>query len=740
MCELLAPVRDETSLTAAIQAGADAVYFGLGTLNMRNNSKGIEPNALPDIIKKAHESGVKAYIAMNTIVYDEELGLVDELLDMIKATDADAVICSDFAVIQKARQRGIQVHISTQANISNIEAVKFFASIGAERVVLARELNLKQIKTIKDQSPIAIETFVHGAMCISVSGRCYMSEHLFGASANRGSCYQPCRREYKIFDIEDEKEMVVGQGYVMSPKDLCALPILDKLFEAGIDCFKIEGRSRSPEYIKTVTSVYRQAIDAIKAGCFDDKLKERLMEELKKVYNRGFSTGFYLGKPADSDYAQTEGSIATETKVAIGKIINYYPNIGVAYASIQASPISVGDKVQIHGPTTGVLEFEITDLWDIQKNPHQTIEKDKATFPCPEKVRMNDKLFKIVSLNIIASVLLFLTLLAGCANNPGFIARDGSYYGSMNEMRFFDINDLGNHRRYGKAGEKNGMVYTCKGGYIDLGHLREAADRTEYLANLTYENLMKNSTKFSFQVIDPSWYFLTIKYPPNWENLPEKEAAAKDISIRLGQYFAFTTTTWHEISTWFGYKKNGVFSEYISAFSWEDQYSDLLGTILAERAMRDTEHNFNDAMTILLLDELKKLGNQPPKVGRNANKKIHKKWYSGDKYFWVTMNKRNFDTGADDGFITPWRVPDICPDIEPILYPVPSMDFLSKYGVSVKFELEPREMEKALILKIIYPHGKGSRLEPSIHFPAIVDAIKKQAIEQYGPEVNEPKL
>jgi putative protease len=740
MCELLAPVRDETSLTAAIQAGADAVYFGLGTLNMRNNSKGIEPKALSDIVKKAHESGVKAYITLNTIVYDEELALLDELLDTIKAANADAIICSDFAVIQKARQRNIQIHISTQANISNIEAVKFFASLGAERVVLARELNLKQIKTIKDQSPIEIETFVHGAMCISVSGRCYMSEHLFGASANRGNCYQPCRREYKIWDIEDEKEMTVGQGYVMSPKDLCALPILDKLIDAGIDCFKIEGRSRSPEYIKTVTSVYRQAIDSIKAGCFDDKLKERLMDELKKVYNRGFSTGFYLGAPANSDYAQTEGSIATETKVAIGKIINYYPNIGVAYASIQASPISIGDKVQIHGPTTGVLEFEITDLRDTQKNQHQTIEKGKATFPCSEKVRMNDKLFKIISGNVLGLVLLFLAMLAGCTNNPGFIARDGSYFGAINKMQFTDINDLGRHRRYGETGEKNGMVYTCKGGYIDLGHLREAADRTEYLANLTYENLMKNKTEFSFQVIDPSWYFVTFKYPSNWENLPDKEAAAKDISIRLGQYFAFKTTTWHEISTWFGYKKNGIFSEYISSFSWEDQYSDLLGTILAERAMRDTGHNFNDTMTILLSDELKKLGNQPPKTGRTANKKIHEKWYSGDDYFWVVMNKRNFDIGVDDGFVTPWLVPGICQNAKPVPYPAPSMDFLSKYGITIKFELEPREMEKNLMLRIIYPDGKGSRLEPAIHFPAIINTIKKQAVEKYGTNVNKPNL
>lgn len=396
MCELLAPVRDMTSFTAAVDAGADAVYFGLGSLNMRVNSKGIEPEELAEIVQIAHQNNVKVFVTLNTIVYDTELTELQKLLDTIKAAGADAVICSDPAVIQQAKQRNIPIHISTQANISNIEAVKFYADLGAERVVLARELNLKQIKAIKEQSPIEIETFIHGAMCISVSGRCYMSEHLFGASANRGDCYQPCRREYVIKDVDEGKEMEIGCGYVMSPKDLCALPILDKIIESGVDCLKIEGRSRSPEYIKTVTSVYRQAIDAIKAGKFDNAMRSHLMGDLKKVYNRGFSTGFYLGRPAGKDYSKKEGSVATEKKVAIGKILNYYPNIKVAYAAIQASPLSVGDKVQIHGPTTGVLEFTIEKLRDTEQIEHKTITKGKATFPVPKRVRTNDKLFKIV--------------------------------------------------------------------------------------------------------------------------------------------------------------------------------------------------------------------------------------------------------------------------------------------------------------------------------------------------------
>lgn len=396
MCELLAPVRDITSFTAAVQAGADAVYFGIGSLNMRANSKGIDPENLAEIVSTAHKSNIKVFVTLNTIIYDQDMTELEEILDIIKAANADAVICSDIATIQMAREKAIPIHISTQANISNIQAAKFYADLGAERIVLARELNLKQIKHIKDNVPIEIETFVHGAMCISVSGRCYMSQHLFGASANRGQCYQPCRREYTIIDNDEGKEMKIGCGYVLSPKDLCALPILDKLIEAGIDCFKIEGRSRSPEYIKTVTRAYRTAIDAIKAGDYTKELRNSLMNDVRKVYNRGFSTGFYLGKPAGKDYAKTEGSVATQRKIAIGKILNYYPNISVAYAAIQSSPISVGDIVQIQGPTTGVLEFQIDQLRDTQQIEHKTINKGRITFPCPKKVRPNDKLFKIV--------------------------------------------------------------------------------------------------------------------------------------------------------------------------------------------------------------------------------------------------------------------------------------------------------------------------------------------------------
>lgn len=396
MCELLAPVRDEISFSAAINAGADSIYVGLGTLNMRINSKGIAPEKLSRIVKKAHNANVKVYVVLNTIVYDNELAVVDELLDVIKSANADAVICWDFAVINKARQKNIPIHISTQANISNIEAVKFYQSLGARRVVLARELSLEQIKAIKSQSSIEIETFIHGAMCISVSGRCYMSQYLFGASANRGNCYQPCRREYTVVDNDTKDKLKVGNGYVMSPKDICTIDIIDKLIDARIDCFKIEGRSRSAEYIQTVTSAYREAIDAVKTGTFSKELTDRLTVKLKSVYNRGFSKGFYLGKVGDGDMAGIEGSAATHKKVIVGRILNYYPRAKTAFAAIESAPLSIGDTVQIHGQTTGIVELEIETLRTEDEKPAGSLEKNKGTFACPFKVRRNDRIYKIV--------------------------------------------------------------------------------------------------------------------------------------------------------------------------------------------------------------------------------------------------------------------------------------------------------------------------------------------------------
>jgi putative protease len=398
MVELLAPVRDEVSFAAAMDAGANSVYFGLGTLNMRAASKGIEPDQLPMIVNRAHQRGVKVYITINSIIYDNEIKLVESLLGTIAKAKADAVICWDHAVIESCREKGIPFHISTQANISNLRAVQFYEKLGARCVVLARELTLEQIQAIKSQTSLKIETFVHGAMCVSISGRCYLSQFLSCQSANRGECFQPCRRRYHITDVETAAELEVGSNYVLSPKDLCALPILDKLINAGIDIFKIEGRSRPPEYVKTTVSVYRRAIDAIEQGKFDESLVNELLAEVSKVYNRGFSRGFLLGRPGPQDWADRSDNHSHQTKSYIGKVINYYVKPKVAYIKV-CNPLAVGDIVQAHGPTTGVVEFKITQLKTDAGDFVDKIDSSEVTFPVPvdARLRPNDQIYKITS-------------------------------------------------------------------------------------------------------------------------------------------------------------------------------------------------------------------------------------------------------------------------------------------------------------------------------------------------------
>jgi len=333
-----------------------------------------------------------------------------------------------------------------------------------------------------------------------------------------------------------------------------------------------------------------------------------------------------------------------------------------------------------------------------------------------------------------------IVLAGGCETKPRPHLRAGAYFGSVMEMYFPDPEHLGKHGYNNSPDEKDGMVYTCRGGFIDIGHVREAADRTAYIAGVTFDNLMNGKSEFSFKAIEPSRYFVTVQYPKYWEDSPAKEKVASEVSIRLGEYLAETTTIWHEIITWFGYTSTGVFSEYISSFSWEDTYSDLLGTHLGAIALRDSGHEYDDAMTRLIDEELKRLGVQPADIAREAMKKIEGKWYTGGLYFFVTMNKRNFDIGLDDGFITPWLVPGICPGSKPQSYAVPNLDFLAEYGFSVKVEIEPRIFEEGKILRIIYPNGKGRRIEPAVHFRAIMEHIRKEAIEKYGAEVEEPQL
>lgn len=386
--KVLAPVRDEISFVSAIKAGADAVYFSVGELNMRVNSKGIDMEALPRIVSLAHEKDVQVFITLNVIVYNQELERVREILQTIKDAKADAVICWDFAVIKLCKQMEIPFHISTQASISNYSSAQFYENLGAKCVVLARECTLEQITKIKRQMKKAkVEIFVHGAMCVSVSGRCFMSNFLECKSANRGACFQPCRREYTIRDKELGHELDVSNGYVMSPKDLCTLEILEDVIETGVDYLKIEGRGRSPEYIQTVVKAYRKAVDAIDAGTYTDALKEELMEEVKKVYNRGFSTGFLFGRPAQDAWSRKGYSQATEKKEFVGKVNNYYRKSGIAEL-IVTKEISPGDLLQFQGPTTGVERMTVQEF---KVHPGKEV-----TFKTNFVVRESDEVYRVL--------------------------------------------------------------------------------------------------------------------------------------------------------------------------------------------------------------------------------------------------------------------------------------------------------------------------------------------------------
>ncbi len=394
MVELLSPVADRIMLKAAIDAGANSVYFGLKNLNMRATAANFSLEELPEIVKQCHASKVKAFLTLNTIIYNNELEEIKKIIKSAKEAGVDAIICWDLAVIQECKKQKIPFHVSTQASIANSESAKFYKQLGAERIVLARECTLEQIKEIKKNADVEIETFVHGAMCVSVSGRCFMSHHIFKKSANRGECLQPCRREYKIVD-EENNELIIGNDYVLSPKDLCALPFIDKLIEAGITAFKIEGRARSPEYVKTVTECYRQAIDAHKEGKFTKELAEKLVEKLKTVYNRGFSTGFYLGMPTGEDFTDAHGTKATQVKQYIGYVIDFYKKQGVAAIKLEAGGLKVGDRIMIQGQKTGVQEQTVESM-EISNKPVKEAGKGLVGLKLNFEARENDPVFLIV--------------------------------------------------------------------------------------------------------------------------------------------------------------------------------------------------------------------------------------------------------------------------------------------------------------------------------------------------------
>ncbi|MBI3133740.1 MAG: U32 family peptidase [Bacteroidetes bacterium] len=402
----MAPAGNWESLAAALNAGADSVYFGVEQLNMRARaSMNFTLDDLPEIARICGEKKVKTYLTLNTIIYDHDLSVIRTLVDACKNAGITAVIASDQAVINYAFSQGVEVHISTQVNITNIETVKFYAHF-ADVMVLSRELSLSQVKKITDQIKkeaicgpkgrlIEIEIFAHGALCVAVSGKCYMSLHTYNASANRGACLQNCRKTYTVIDKETGVELEIDNEYIMSPKDLCTIDFLDQVLDSGISVLKMEGRGRAPEYVKTVTENYRKAIDAYTKGVYTVQLGESLKEDLRRVYNRDFWAGYYLGQKL-GEFNNTNGSKATQKKVFIANALHYFPKAAVAQFKVEAQSISVGDKILITGPTTGVIEHEITSLMVNDKQVEKAVKGDEFTFPVAERIRKSDKLYKLV--------------------------------------------------------------------------------------------------------------------------------------------------------------------------------------------------------------------------------------------------------------------------------------------------------------------------------------------------------
>ncbi|MBU4360755.1 U32 family peptidase, partial [Patescibacteria group bacterium] len=340
-----------------------------------------------------------AYLAINIIIYQNELKKVENILKKAKIAKIDAIICWDMAVLQMARKLGHEIHLSTQASVANSESAEFYKKIGVKRIILARECSLEDIKKIKKNSKINLEIFIHGAMCVSISGRCFLSQFNYGKSANRGECSQPCRRKYLIKEVSGNTEFEIGEDYILSPKDLCALPFIEKLIGAGITSFKIEGRNRSPEYVFIVTKVYREIIDYYfcnKNKKNFEELKKELFEKLKTVYNRGFSPGFYLGKPINQ-WTHSYGSQAKERKTYIGKIKHFYSKISVAEIEIQANKVlKTKDEIFIQGPTTGVLREKIKSMEIEHKQIKKATQNDVVAIKMNKLVRANDEVYKIM--------------------------------------------------------------------------------------------------------------------------------------------------------------------------------------------------------------------------------------------------------------------------------------------------------------------------------------------------------
>lgn len=404
--ELMAPAGNFAALTAAGKAGADSVYFGVEQLNMRARATmNFTVDDLDKVVELCKEYDMRSYITLNTIIYDHDLSLAKKIIETAKNAGITAIIAADQAVIGYAHSIGFEVHISTQANITNVETVKFY-SLFSDTMVLSRELSMKQMKNICDtiereqiKGPngnlVEIEVFAHGALCVAVSGKCYMSLHTHNASANRGACIQNCRRAYTVIDKETGYELEVDNEYIMSPKDLCTVDFLDSLIETGVTVLKVEGRGKAPEYVKTVIETYRAAIDAVQDGTYSQEKIEGYMEQLSSVYNRGFWGGYYLGQKL-GEFSSEPGSLASQKKVYIGKGMHYYPKVKVGEFKMDSHSLKKGDKILIIGPTTGVLEHVVEGMRKDDKAVEEVRKGDEFTISIDETIRSSDRLYKMV--------------------------------------------------------------------------------------------------------------------------------------------------------------------------------------------------------------------------------------------------------------------------------------------------------------------------------------------------------
>ena len=409
--EILSPAGDWTCLEAAIRAGCNAVYFGICDFNMRAAARNFADSELPEVVARCRRADVRCYLTLNTLVYERELELLDGSLDAACDAGVDAVIASDLAVIEGARARGMEVHVSTQMSVSNARSLAcLFRMFGIRRFVLARECSLEDIEGIRehlatllgdDAGSIELEAFAHGAMCVSVSGRCFLSQFQYGKSANRGECLQPCRREYRVTNTEEGQAFDLGAHHVMSPQDLCTLPFVEKLLDVGIVSLKIEGRNRSPEYVSAATQAYREVVDAYmnrnEDAAFDETfaaLKRKHLERLDHVYHRGYSSGHFMGRPIDA-WTRSSHSQASARKAYVGVVTNYYAKPGVAEVQVQARSIGLGDNVMFQGPSTGVVELQIKSM-QVEHGDVTSANKGMAVaIKVDERVRRNDKLYVV---------------------------------------------------------------------------------------------------------------------------------------------------------------------------------------------------------------------------------------------------------------------------------------------------------------------------------------------------------